>query len=140
MASVLYNSMVEDLARGAIDFDTDTFKALLVTAAYTPDVDAHEKRSNISNEVANGNGYATGGTVVAVTVTRDDANNRLDISFEDHNYPSSSFTARAAVIYKSRGGAATADELVAYVDFLANITATNGTFSVDFTSPLRFQM
>lgn len=140
MASVVYNSAIDDLARGAIDFDTDTFKAMLVLAAYTPDVDAHTKRSNVTNEVANGNGYTTGGTVVAVTVTKDNANNRVDVAFADHNYPSSSFTARGAVIYKSRGGASSADELVAYVDFGADITATNGTFSVDFTSPLRFQM
>lgn len=140
MASAVYNSAIEDLAKGAIDFDTDTFKAMLVLAAYTPDVDAHTKRSNVTNEVANGNGYTTGGSVVAVTVTKDNANNRVDISFADHNYPSASFTARAAVIYKSRGGASSADELVAYVDFGADITATNGTFSVDFTSPLRFQM
>ena len=140
MASQIYNSAIEDLVRGAIDFDTDTFMAMLVLDTYTPDVDAHAKRSDVTNEVANGNGYTTGGTVVAVTITRDNANNRIDVAFADHNYPSASFTARAAVIYKSRGGAANLDELVAYVDFLANITATNGTFSVDFTSPLRFQM
>lgn len=140
MASQIYNSAIEDLVRGAIDFDTDTFKAMLVLDTYTPDVDAHAKRSDVTNEVANGNGYTTGGTVVAVTITRDNANNRIDVAFADHNYPSASFMARAAVIYKSRGGAANLDELVAYVDFLANITATNGTFSVDFTSPLRFQM
>jgi hypothetical protein len=43
MASLIYNSAIDEMARGDIDFDTDTFKALLVTSAYVPDKDAHLK-------------------------------------------------------------------------------------------------
>ena len=32
MASFIYNSALDDLAKGAIDFDTDAFKLLLVTS------------------------------------------------------------------------------------------------------------
>jgi hypothetical protein len=140
MASLIFNSFFEDLARGAIDMDTDAFKIMLVTSAYAPDKDAHLKRSQVTNEVANGNGYTTGGQVTAVTVTKDVANDRLDMTFGNPaGWPTSTFTARAGVIYKSRGGASSADELVAYLDFGADITATNGTFSVSITSPLRIQ-
>jgi hypothetical protein len=139
MASLVYNSCLEDLARGAIDFDTDTFKMMLVTAAYTPNKDTDLKRSAVTSEVANGNGYTTGGATVTATVSKDTANDRLDVTFSNPSWPASTFTARAGVIYKSRGGASTADELVAYVDFGADVTATNGTFSVTLSSPLRFQ-
>lgn len=32
MASLIYNSCIDDMARSAIDFDTDTFKVMLVTS------------------------------------------------------------------------------------------------------------
>lgn len=139
MPSLNFNSAIDDLAKGAIDFDTDSFKALLVTSTYSPNKDTHTKRSDVTNEVANGNGYATGGVAVTATVTKDTANDRVDITFSNPSWPASTITARAAVIYKARGGASTADELVAYVDFGADVTSTNGTFAVTFSSPLRFQ-
>lgn len=138
MPSLIYNSSLEDLARGAIDYDTDAFKVMLVTSAYTPDKDAHLKRSSVTNEVS-GTGYTAGGANTTVTVTKDTANDRLDISFSSVSWANATITARAAVIYKSRGGAASADELVAYVDFGADVTSTGGTFQVTFSTPYRFQ-
>lgn len=136
--TIVYNSALEDLARGAIDFDTDTFRAMLVTASYVANKDTHAKRSDVTNEVT-GTGYTAGGTTVTATVTRDNATDRVDITFANPSWASSTITARGVVIYKSRGGAATADELVCYGDFGANVSSTNGTFTVNFTSPLRFQ-
>jgi hypothetical protein len=43
------------------------------------------------------------------------------------------------VIYKHRGGASTADELVGYVDFGADIASTAGNFAVTFSTPLTIQ-
>lgn len=139
MASIVYNSALDDLAKGAIDFDTDTFKIMLVTSAYTPNKDTDLKRSNVTNEVANGNGYTTGGSTTAVTVTKDTANDRVDIGFGNVSWTSATITARGGVIYKSRGGLASADELVAYLDFTSDVTSTNGTYTVSVTTPLRFQ-
>lgn len=136
--TIVYNSALEDLARGAIDFDTDTFFAMLVTSTYVANKDTHLKRSDVTNEVT-GTGYTAGGTAVTATVTKDLPNDRLDIAFSNPSWPNSTLTARGVVVYKRRGGAATADELVCYGDFGANVSSTNGTFTVDFTSPLRFQ-
>jgi hypothetical protein len=108
MASLNYNSAVDDLAKGNIDFDTDTFYGLLVTSSYVPNKDTHTKRSDVTNEVANGNGYTTGGKSLAVTVTKDTANDRVDITFADPSWPAATFSAAAMVIYKHRGGASTA--------------------------------
>lgn len=138
MPSLIYNSCLDDVARGNIDFDTDTFKFMLVTSTYTPDKDAHLKRSSVTNEVS-GTGYTAGGATIAATVTKDTANDRLDISFANPSWSNATITARGGVIYKSRGGAATADELVAYVDFGSDIISTAAAFNVTFTSPLRFQ-
>ena len=49
MASLIYNSLLEDIATGAVDLNTDTFKAMLVTDSYTADKDAHTKRSDVTN-------------------------------------------------------------------------------------------
>jgi len=137
MASLVYNSCIDDVCEGRIDFDTDTFKMMLVTASYVPSK-SHDFRDDVTNEVS-GTGYTAGGNAAACTVTKDNANNRVDVTFSITSWTSSTITARAGVIYKSRGGAASADELVGYVDFGSNVSSSSGTFSVTITSPLRFQ-
>lgn len=137
MASLIYNSCLDDTVRGSIDFDTDTFKMMLVSSTYTA-AKTHAKRSDITNEVS-GTGYTAGGNAAAVTVTKDNTNNREDISFTITSWTTATITARAGVIYKSRGGLSSADELVGYVDFGSDVTSTAGTFAVTISSPLRFQ-
>jgi hypothetical protein len=137
MASLIYNSALDDAARALIDFDTDTFWAMLVTSAYTPDKDTHTKRSDVTNEVT-GTGYTAGGQVAVVTVTKDTANDRVDISLGAESWANATLTARGAVYYKRRGGLASADELVAYIDFGGDIVSTAGTFSLS-ASTLRIQ-
>ena len=136
MPSLVYNSFMRDAVTGAVDCDTDTFKMMLVTSTYTASK-SHAKRSDITNEVAAGGGYTAGGNACALTVAAtDNVNNDVEISFSVTSWTSATITARAGVIYKSRGGLATADELVGYVDFLSNITSTNGTFAVTVSTPL----
>ena len=136
MASLVYNSFMRDVVTGAVDCDTDTFKMMLVTSTYTASK-SHAKRSDITNEVAAGSGYTTGGNACALTVAAtDNVGNDVEISFSVTSWTSATITARAGVIYKSRGGASSADELVGYVDFLSNITSTNGTFAVTVSTPL----
>jgi hypothetical protein len=130
LASLVFNRALELWARGNIDFDTDTFKVLLTTSAYTEDKDAHDFRNDVTNEVT-GTGYTAGGNTVTVSVTLDTANDRVDISLGGTTWPSSTITARKAVYYKSRGGASSADELVAVNDFGADVTSTNGTFTLN---------
>ncbi len=128
MASFIYNSCLEDEARGAIDFDTDTFKILLVTSSYTPSKTAHTRRSDITNE-ATGTGYTAGGVTSACTVAKDNGTNRVTLSFAAVNWASSTITAAGAVIYKSTGTAAN-DPLVGFIDFNGNVTSSSNTFSI----------
>jgi hypothetical protein len=138
MASLVYNSCIRDAVVGNIDFDTDTFKAVLVTSSYASSK-SHSKRSEVTNEVT-GTGYTAGGNACTVSVAAtDNTNNDVEISFTISSWSSATLTARAAVIYKSRGGASSADELVGYVDFGSDVSSTNGTFAVTVSTPLKFQ-
>lgn len=130
MASVLFNSFKRDIQNGAIDLDTDTIKVMLVTSTYTPDIDAHTKRSDITNEVS-GTGYTAGGAALAnKAVTADNTNNVGKFDADDTSWSTATITARGAVLYKSRGGASSADELICYVDFGSDITSTASTFLI----------
>lgn len=130
MASLIYNRLLELWARGNIDFDTDTFKVLLTTSGYTENKDTHDFRDAVTNEVT-GTGYTAGGNTVTVTVALDTANDRLDITLGGTAWPTSTITARKAVYYKARGGAASADELVAVNDFGSDVISSAGTFTLN---------
>jgi hypothetical protein len=128
MASLIYNSAIDDMARNNIDFDTNSFKAMLVTSSYTPNKDTDDKRDDVTNEVS-GTGYSAGGVACVCTVTKDTANDRVTLQFAAVSWASSTLTARACVYYKSTGTAST-DALVAYNDFGSNVSTSGGTFSV----------
>lgn len=129
MASMIFNSALFDALTGAVDFDTDTFKVILHTSTFVPDKDLDLKRSDTSDEVA-GTGYTAGGNTATVTVTKDTTNDRIDVSLGGTTWPTSTITARYATYYKSRGGVATADEVVATVDFVSNVVSTGATFTL----------
>ena len=133
MASLIYNSFWEDVLRGLIDVDSVTVRVMLTTSSYAENKDTHTKRSDVTNEVT-GTGYTAGGVVSTVTVTKDNATDRVTISLGAVNWPSATLTARKAVYYVARGGAATADELIAVNDFLSDVTATGATFSLSATT------
>lgn len=129
MASLNYTSAFYDMTKGNVVVGTDTIKCMLVTSSYVANKD-HTKRSDITNEVT-GTGYSTGGTAATCTINAvDTANDKLTVTLGAVSWSSSTITAAAAVYYKARGGASSADELLAYIDFGGNVTSTNGTFSL----------
>jgi len=138
MASLIFNSAVDDNIRGNIDFDTDTFKMMLVTSTYAPNKDTHTKRSDVTNEVS-GTGYSAGGSTCALTVTKDTANDKVTIQPAVVTWTTASITARAYVLYKSRGGASSADELFCYGDFGADVTSTAANFTATTSTPVTYQ-
>jgi hypothetical protein len=133
MASKLYDSFMADLTKGAINIPADTYGVILTTSAYTENQATHTKRSDVTNEVS-GAGYTAGGKTVVPTITLDTATHKQTITFPQVDWPNSTITARKAVYFKRRGGAASADELVAVNDFGADFAATNGTLSVQASS------
>ena len=132
MASLIFNSAVRDEAVGSIDYDTDTFKVMLLTSTATLNKDTWAKRSDVTNEIT-GTGYTAGGATAAVTVAATDTtNDRVVITLGDGGvtWGTSTITARYAVYYKSRGGASSADELIAVVDFSTDKTSTGADFTL----------
>jgi len=131
-----YGNGLLNAAKGTIDFDTDTFKLMLTTSSYTPDQDAHDYRDDVTNEVGASGTYSAGGaTLSGVAVTYDSGTNEMRIKWTSPSFTSATITARTAVIYKSRGGAASADELVAYCTEASDVTSTAGTFTVTLPDP-----
>jgi hypothetical protein len=127
MADIIYTTFKRDIMNGAIDLDTDTVKVMLCTSTYTPSA-SHAKRSDITNEVS-GTGYTAGGTAIgSPTVTNVSTTGVFDGN--DVSWTTSTITARYAVLYKSRGGASTADELICVLDFTTDKISTAGTFSI----------
>lgn len=113
-------------------------KVMLLTSAYTFNTD-HDFRSDLTNEVSI-TGYTAGGSVAAVTVTSDDTNNRTDVVFGTGDITwtvsGGTLTARYAVYYRARGGAATADELL-FINGFGSDVSTTSTFTLQ-PSTFRF--
>jgi hypothetical protein len=136
MSSIAYNTFLRDVALGNINVGADTFYAMIVGPGYTPSKN-HSKRSDITNEVT-GTGYTAGGKVSAVTMALDTVNNRLNFTLAGANWPASTVTGSKCVYYKHRGGAASADELVACDDFNGDLSSAGTAFLVN-ASVVRFQ-
>lgn len=123
------DSFLHDVAAGNIDLDTDTFYMMLVPDSYTYNRATHAKRSDVTE--ITGTGYTAGGKAVACTVTKDTTNHKTTIAFAETVWSgSTTITMKQACIYKHRGGAATADELVCFADQSANVSSSGGTFTV----------
>lgn len=96
-----YDEGLEDILDGTVDLDTDTIKCQLHTSSYSPaDTD-----TTLSNEVANGAGYTTGGvTLTTITVTNSSGTVTIDCTSPDPIRWTASggdITAKYAVIIKS---------------------------------------
>jgi hypothetical protein len=128
MASFVYNSFKQYLGDGTIDMDGDTFKIILLGSGYTPDT-AHSQYSNISgNELANGNGYTTGGqTLSNVVWSRTAGTVKFDAT--DPVWTAATFDARYAAIYDDT---VLNDLLVCLIDFGALKSVSSGTFTIVF--------
>lgn len=132
MSSFCYDSFIDGLARGAINLATDTFYAMLVDASYAPNQGADAYRAAVTGEVS-GSGYAPGGVPVTITLAKDTVNHQETVTVSPISIPSSTISARRMVVYKHRGGAAGADELIGQDDFGSLVSSTNSTFSVAAT-------
>jgi hypothetical protein len=137
MTSLVYDSFLEDISSGNIDLSADTVYAMLVTSSYAPNQQTDNRRDDVTNEVV-GTGYTAGGQAATLTGVLDTATDKMKWTLTDVVWAASSITARAAVLYKHRGGASSADELICYVDFGSDQTSSAGTFTFHGTSPLAF--
>ena len=128
MASVIYDSFLADMASGAAN-TSHSYKGMLVTSGYTEDRGAHSKRSSITNEVAASGGYTAGGVALTLTASLNTTAHTLTLTIPAATWASSTITARKLIVYRARGGASTADELVACIDNGADLISSSTTMT-----------
>lgn len=110
-----------------IDWIDDTIKVSLHTSAYTPDQDTHDYANDLSNEVANGNGYATGGaTLAGKTLTYTAGTNVVKLDANDVQWASSTITFRTAVVYDDSPATAATKPLLSYQQGDADTSSQGG--------------
>ena len=116
-ALVFFNSFKEYLGDGTFDMNTDTIKVQLHTSTFAPNVSTMTVLADVTNEVANGNGYATGGVALTSCTYTQTAGTA---AFKSGNNPSwtgatAGFVARYAVFYKSGTANSRVNPLIGYM-------------------------
>lgn len=129
--AVVFHEAMLNIGNGAIDLDSHTFKAVL--SAVAPVQATSDELADIT-EIANGNGYTTGGvTLTGVTYTESGAGTGIWVwTSDDFSWTASAGSMadfRYVVIYSDTS---TGDKLLLYIDYGATVTVTVGnTFLVD---------
>lgn len=135
ITSALYGNVFNKAFNKEIDLDTDTVKVALLSNAYTPDQDAHDYWNDVSaNELANGNGYTTGGaTLASKVVSYTGGTNVFAFGAANVQWTSATFTARYATVYVDTTVSSTSP-LIMYVNFGADQSVSSGTFTLEWNA------
>ena len=123
-----FQNFVEDLIEGVHDFDAHSFKIALTNTA--PNV-TDTTLSQIT-QIANGNGYTTGGTVT--TISTSETSGTAKVVGTDVVFTASGAMGpfRYAVLYNDTP-TSPADPLIAFWDYGSSVTLqATETFTVDF--------
>lgn len=129
----VFAKAIASLMNKEIDWDTDTIKVALFTAAHAPDKAADQYYDAAHGMVeASGTNYSAGG----ITLTNKTANLAAGVynfGADNANFGSNlSITARYALIYDASPGSN--KPLIAYVDFGEDKTASDGVFNIAWDS------
>jgi hypothetical protein len=156
MPSFLYTHYKKAALSGAVRLNTDKIYAMLVGSSYGPLVaNGTAEISHIATgdvkayEIAAGGGYTIGGLeLVNKTLVADTTDKEGVFDADDITWSNSTITASGAIIYVSgyNSGQANAEIakndafaqsrsfLIAFVDFGANQSSSNGTFRISWNS------
>jgi len=121
----------KDVLLGDHHLDSDNIYVALYTSSAT--LSAATDGYITANEVANGNGYTTGGVALASkAVTENSTSGVFDA--DDPQWTSATFTARGALIYNKSLGDTTsnANGANAILDFGGDFSVSGGTFRIVF--------
>jgi len=126
----LYASAKEYIGDGTIDLDTNTFKIALFTSSSNANALTNSVLADLTNQVASGTGYTTGGETLAnVTWGQTGGTATFDADNVEWTASTGPITARFAVIYRDGTVNSVTNALVC-VSLLdtapADVTATDG--------------
>jgi len=133
MAVTIVQNILYLMAKGDVDFDTDSLIWVLMDTGFTFDQANHHKYADISaSELGTGNGYTQKTKAAAgISISRNDTLYRLEITWSNPQW-----TASGGAIGPSPGAfllddTVTDDPLVMYVDFGGEGTEPDGgTFTI----------
>jgi len=117
-------SFRKELYQGVHDLSTDVLKLALYTA--DADLALTVTEYSATNEVANGNGYTTGGATCENVTINSSSTGQVYISFDDLAW-TGTFTCRGALIYNT----SKSNKSVAVLDFGADKTIVSQTLAVN---------
>jgi hypothetical protein len=117
-----------------MDYLSDTIKATLHTATYTPNIDTNEVFADATNELGTANGYTAGGQALgSKTVSYNSTGNVTTFSAADFSWTASggSLVFQHVVIWDDT---IASDPLIGYIDVGAQTITTGNTFTIDITA------
>jgi hypothetical protein len=128
MASNPSNNFRVALAKGEVDFNTDSFKIILMASGFAFDIDTHDLYADVSaSELATGFGYTAGGyTLGAGTVTQNDTDNQAEIVWNNPTWVAAAGDIGpvcGAIIYDDTHAS---DAIVGFIDFSGDVTEPDG--------------
>lgn len=103
----------------------ETWKLALFTNSYTPNYSTDELYSSLSNEVASGGGYTTGGAAIASKAVSYVDTVNVKLTAADVTWTAATFTARYGVLYNTSNS-----KIRMIFDFGGDKVVTGGTFTV----------
>ena len=130
ITQAMCNSFKQELLVGTHNFTAssgDSFKLSLHTASATLNKSTTAYASSGLNEVANGNGYTSGGVALTEVTPSLDGDTAIT-DFGDASFTSATITARGALIYND----SQSDKAVCTLAFGGDKTSTAGDFTIQF--------
>ncbi len=127
MANTMYNIAKQKFGDGTLDWDTQTFKAALLTG-HVFDVGNNDFSVDIQPEEISGTGYTAGGaTMTNSAPTIDTVNDWAVYDAADVTWATSTLSATAAVVYE-----VSTDYPICYIDFGSTKTSSSSNFTISW--------
>lgn len=139
MADVNFNNALHKILNRTIDLTTATVRGILLTSAGVTALQNKDliSRADITGEISSATNYTAGATGIMIsnagastTISLDQANDRAEVTFAAAVIANTTISANGIVYFVSRGGAASADELLTLNDFGGTIASTAADFNL----------
>jgi len=137
MASGVYNRFFRNLALGDVHWDSDNIKCALLGDSYTFAATHAVWSTGDSNapknfEIANGNGYTTGGSSLDnCAVSQDDTADWAKLDADDEVWSGATINTWGAVLYDDT---LSSDDLICYFDFAAQKSVSTGSLTLQWST------
>ncbi|TWI68565.1 hypothetical protein LZ24_02538 [Desulfobotulus alkaliphilus] len=132
VSKTLANGLLFEMGRGNINFETGSFRVLLMSAGYAFDRNTHKTYGQVLADEASGeNGYDAGGKALIDDMpwSQDDAQNKALIQWQNTTWTADGGSigpVASAVVLQWDEADPEASLIVGHIAFGQNITVTNG--------------